>query len=291
MKDYLLKATAADGSIRAYISKTTGLVKEACEIHNTSLSATAALGRLLTATSLMGSMIKNPDELITVTIRGDGPIKGVVATSDYTANVKGYLFNSSGDVPLRSDGKIDVSSAIGKGTLTIIKDIGLKEPYVGQVDLVSGEIAEDITYYYAQSEQTPSAVSLGVLVDRDYSVKEAGGFIIQVLPNADMDVINILENNIKGLPPITSLLDDDKTPEEILDIILGDLSIKINEKMEIQYYCNCNKRRVEKALVSLGKNELTSIIEEDKKATLHCHFCGKDYDFSESELKKLLVKI
>lgn len=288
MDDYLIKATAANGKVRAYIERSTNLVSESLKIHQTSVCATAALGRLLTASSLMGSMLKNKDELITLSITGEGPLKGVVATSDCTANAKGYVFAPYEEIPLRKDGKIDVAGAIGTGTLTVIKDLGLKEPYVGSVELVSGEIAEDVAYYFLQSEQTPSAVALGVLIDRDYTVKASGGYIIQLLPNADDELIEKLEENIKNAPPITTLLDQNKTPEDILEILLGEFGVVINEKQNVYYKCNCSKQKVEKALISIGLKSLETILVEDKKATLHCHFCCTDYDFTEDEIKNLV---
>lgn len=288
MNDYLLKATAANGSVRAFVATTRNIVAEASKIHNTTPVVTAALGRLLTATSIMGSMLKNEEDIMTLTIRGNGPIKGVVATSDCTANVKGYVFEPFVDIPLKENGKFDVSGAIGTGTLNVIKDTGLKEPYVGQVQLVSGEIAEDLTYYFAKSEQTPSVVALGVLIDTDLSVKQAGGMIIQLLPFAEEEVICSIEEKLKNLSSITTLLEQGNTPEDILEILLGEFNVKINEVIPISYYCNCTRKRVEKALISVGELELIKIIEEDKKATLHCHFCGKDYNFEEEELKKLL---
>lgn len=192
------------------------------------------------------------------------------------------------DIPLKPNGKLDVQNALGEGSLTVIKDMGLKEPYVGQIPLVSGEIAEDLTYYFAKSEQTPSAVSLGVLVDRDYSIKQAGGFIIQVMPNADENIINSLETKLATIKPFTTLLEEGNTIEDILNILLGDFGVNILDKIPVKFYCNCSKERVEKALISIGKDELETIIKEDKKATLHCHFCNKDYEFNENDLKTLL---
>lgn len=288
MNDYLLKATAGNGSVRIFVATSKNIVAEAAKIHNTTPVATAALGRLLTASSIMGSMLKNEEDIMTLTIRGDGPIKGVVATSDFTANVKGYVFEPFIDIPLKENGKFDVSGAIGEGTLNVIKDTGLKEPYVGQVKLVSGEIAEDLTYYFAKSEQLPTVVSLGVLIDTDLSVKQAGGFIIQLLPFAEEGIICAIEEKLENLPSITTLLEQGNTPEDILEILLGEFDVKINEVIPISYYCNCSRKRVEKALISVGEMELLKIIEEDKKATLHCHFCGKDYNFGEDELRILL---
>ena len=248
----------------------------------------AALGRALTAVSIMGSMLKSDDDLVTIKIKGDGPGKGLIVTGDSKARVKGYPFNPMVDIPLKPNGKLDVQNALGEGSLTVIKDMGLREPYVGQIPLVSGEIAEDLTYYFAKSEQTPSAVSLGVLVDRDYSIKQAGGFIIQVMPNADENIINSLETKLATIKPFTTLLEEGNTIEDILNILLGDFGVNILDKIPVKFYCNCSKERVEKALISIGKDELETIIKEDKKATLHCHFCNKDYEFNENDLKTLL---
>ncbi len=291
MKDYILKVTAGSGSIRAFFINSTNIVREAKEIHKTSYTATAALGRMLTAASMMGSMLKDEDELITLSIRGEGSLKGIVATSDCTANVKGYVFNPDVDLPLREDGKIDVAGAIMPGTLSVIKDIGLKEPYVGQIELVSGEIAEDLAWYYAKSEQTPTSVALGVLLDKDTSVKYSGGFVIQLMPFAEEKIIEKLEKNILNLPTITYLMEKGLTMEEIADAIIGEFEMHVNEKLEVGYYCNCSKRRVQKALISIGVSELNKIISEDKNATLHCHFCGKDYHFDEDELKLIVANL
>lgn len=286
--DYILRATAGEGSVRVFIANTKETVQQAFLHHKTSPVMSAALGRALTAVSIMGSMLKSDDDLVTIKIKGDGPGKGLIVTGDSKARVKGYPFNPIVDIPLKPNGKLDVQNALGEGSLTVIKDMGLKEPYVGQIPLVSGEIAEDLTYYFAKSEQTPSAVSLGVLVDRDYSIKQAGGFIIQVMPNADENIINSLENKLATIKPFTTLLEEGNTIEDILNILLGDFGVNILDKIPVKFYCNCSKERVEKALISIGKDELETIIKEDKKATLHCHFCNKDYEFNENDLKNLL---
>ncbi len=286
--DYILRATAGEGSVRVFIANTKETVQQAFLHHKTSPVMSAALGRTLTAVSIMGSMLKSDDDLVTIKIKGDGPGKGLIVTGDSKARVKGYPFNPMVDIPLKPNGKLDVQNTLGEGSLTVIKDMGLKEPYVGQIPLVSGEIAEDLTYYFAKSEQTPSAVSLGVLVDRDYSIKQAGGFIIQVMPNADENIINSLENKLATIKPFTTLLEEGNTIEDILNILLGDFGVNILDKIPVKFYCNCSKERVEKALISIGKDELETIIKEDKKATLHCHFCNKDYEFNENDLKTLL---
>lgn len=286
--DYILRATAGEGSVRVFIANTKETVQQAFLHHKTSPVMSAALGRALTAVSIMGSMLKSDDDLVTIKIKGDGPGKGLIVTGDNKARVKGYPFNPMVDIPLKPNGKLDVQNALGEGSLTVIKDMGLKEPYVGQIPLVSGEIAEDLTYYFAKSEQTPSAVSLGVLVDRNYYIKQAGGFIIQVMPNADENIINSLETKLATIKPFTTLLEEGNTIEDILNILLGDFGVNILDKIPVKFYCNCSKERVEKALISIGKDELETIIKEDKKATLHCHFCNKDYDFNENDLKTLL---
>lgn len=286
--DYILRATAGEGSVRVFVATTKETVQMAFESQKTSPVISAALGRALTAVSIMGSMLKSESDLITIKINGDGPGKGLVVTGDSQARVKGYPLNPIVDIPLKANGKLDVQAALGEGSLVVIKDLGLKEPYVGQIPLVSGEIAEDLTYYFAKSEQTPSAVSLGVLVDIDYSIKQAGGFIIQVMPDADENIISSLEEKLRTMKPLTTLLEEGNTPEDIANILLGDFSLNILDKIPVSFYCNCSKERVEKALISIGKKELENIIEEDKKATLHCHFCNKDYNFNEQELKDLL---
>jgi molecular chaperone Hsp33 len=288
MDDYIVRATAAGGSIRAFAATTGEMVQHAREVHHTSPVASAALGRLLTAAAMMGSMLKGEKDLVTIQIRGLGPLKGAVVTSDSHSRVKGYVFNPGVDIPSKYPGKLDVSGAIGQGYMSVIKDIGLKEPYAGRIQLVSGEIAEDLTYYYVQSEQTPSAVGLGVLVDTDTSIRCAGGFIIQLLPDATEEVISQLENRLNTIPYFTDLLDMGQTPEGILEMILEGMDMKILDKVPTEFYCNCTKERVEKALISIGKEELEKVIKEDKKANLHCHFCGKEYDFTEEELRKLL---
>lgn len=288
MEDYVIRATAANGSIRAFAANTRGLVQHAREIHHTSPVASAALGRMLTAAAMMGATLKGEKDLVTLQIRSLGPLKGIVVSGDAHCRVKGYVFNPNVDIPCKYPGKLDVSGAIGEGYMSVIKDIGLKEPYAGRIQLVSGEIAEDLTYYFAQSEQVPSAVGLGVLVDTDTSIRQAGGFMIQLLPDASEEVISALEQRLNTIPYVTDLLDMGKTPEDILEMILGDMELKIMDKVPAEFYCNCTKERVEKALISIGKEELEKIINEDKEATLHCHFCSKEYHFTEEELRTLL---
>mgnify|MGYP005764564181 FL=1 len=290
MEDYILRATAADGRIRAFAATSRNTVQKAREIHNTSPVVSAALGRLLTAAAIMGAMLKSAKDLITIQITGDGPISGIIATSDSSSNVKGYAVNPDIEMPLRADGKLNVGGAIGSGNLRIIKDIGLKEPYSGSIGLVSGEIAEDLTYYFAKSEQVPSSVGLGVLVDTDTSIKQAGGFIIQLMPDIDDETVDRLEKKLLTIPYITDMLNSGFTPEMMLNEILGDFGVEILDKLPMDYRCSCSKERVGQALISLGKKELSKIIEEDKKAEVTCHFCNKVYNFTEDELKQLLIE-
>ena len=287
MKDYIVRATAANAQIRAFAATTTELVEEARVHHGTSPVATAALGRLLTGGVMMGSMMKNDTDVLTLQINCSGPIGGLTVTADALGNVKGYVNEPEVLLPPKN-GKLDVGGALGQGILNVIKDMGLKEPYAGQTILQTGEIAEDLTYYFAQSEQTPSAVALGVLVDTDTSIRSAGGFIIQLLPDATEEMIEKLEQKLATIPYVSDLLDMGETPEGILQMILGDMDLKILDTIPTAFYCNCARERVEKALISIGKEELEKIIREDKKATLHCHFCGKEYDFTEAELIRLL---
>lgn len=290
MEDYIVRATAADGFIRAFAAISTNTVEEARKIHGTTPVASAALGRMLTAGAMMGAMLKSEKDLITLQITGNGPLKGVLVTSDSSSNVKGYVVNPDTDLPLKPDGKLDVGNAIGAGTLKIIKDVGLKDPYVGSIELISGEIADDLTYYFAQSEQVPSSVGLGVLVDTDCTIKHSGGFIVQLMPGAEEEVIDKLEKKLMTIPYVTDMLNDGYSAEKILEAILGDLNLEILEKSPMQYKCTCSRDRVEKAIISLGKKEISHIIEEDKKAELTCQFCGKVYDFNEAELKDILLK-
>ncbi len=288
MEDYIVRATAADNQLRAFAIYSKNLVEEARKRHNTSPVATAALGRLMSAAAMMGVMMKDDDDLLTIKVEGDGPIGGIMVTADSKAGVKGYVGNPDVMLPPNSRGKLDVGGAVGRGTLTVIKDIGLKEPYSGSCELVSGEIAEDLTYYFASSEQVPSAVALGVLMEHDNTVKQAGGIIIQVMPFAEDAVIDKLEDKINNMSSITSMLDKGMTPEDVLNEILGDFGVEINDRIPAGFRCNCSKERVEKALISIGKKELQEMIDEGKSIELKCHFCNTGYDFTVDELKKIL---
>lgn len=290
MADYIIRATAAKGQVRAFAAFTRDLVEKARASHNTSPVATAALGRLLTAGAMMGSMMKNEKDLLTLKIEGDGPIGGLTVTADSRGNVKGYVNNPLVVLPCNDKGKLDVGGALGIGVLSVIQDVGLKEPYVGQTILVSGEIAEDLTYYYATSEQTPSSVALGVLMNKDNTVRQAGGFIIQLMPGAGEEVISALEKRVGEISSVTSLLDEGMTPEEILQTILEGMEPEITDKMNTRFYCGCHKERVEKALISIGKKELQDMIQDGKPIEINCHFCNANYVFSVEELQGLLEK-
>ena len=286
--DRIVKATAANAQIRIFAADIRDTVEEARRRHNTTPVATAALGRLMCAGAMMSVMQKGEDDLLTLKITGDGPIGAVTVTADCNANVKGYVVNPNVDLPLNPVGKLDVSKAIGNGRLDVIRDMGLKEPYVGQTPLISGEIAEDITYYFANSEQVPSSVGLGVLVDRDLTVKRAGGFIVQLLPFATEEVIEKLEENLKKISAVTSFFEQGGTPESLIETLLSGMEPNITETLPVRFYCNCSRERVKKALISVGKEELQSMIEEGKPVTLNCGFCNTDYEFSVEELKTLI---
>lgn len=288
MEDYVIRATAGEGQIRAFAATTRDLAEEARKAHNTSPVATAALGRLLSACVMMGCDMKGEHDLITLKIQGDGPIGGLTVTADSHGNVKGYVFNPGVMLPPNAKGKLDVGGALGVGVLSVIKDVGLKEPYVGQTILVTGEIAEDLTYYYATSEQTPSSVALGVLMNRDNTVRQAGGFIIQLMPGASEEIIEKLEDKLKEISSITTLLDAGNTPEMILEYVLGGFGLEVNQKSEVRFSCNCTKSRVEKALISVGKKDIQEMIDDGKPIEVNCHFCNKNYEFSVDELKEML---
>lgn len=287
MEDYIVRGMAADNQIRFFGAYTKNLVEEARRRHGTSPVATAALGRLLTAGAMMGSMCKNDTDLVTLQIRCDGPIGGLTVTADAKANVKGYAVDPEVMLPISPAGKLDVGGALGSGTLTVIKDIGMKEPYSGQTNLVTGEIAEDLTYYFAASEQIPTSVGLGVLMEKNNTVKHAGGFIIQLMPFASEEVIASLEQKLAGFSSITSHLDKGEKPEEIVKELMGDFDITIQDKIPTSFYCNCSKERVSKAVVLIGKDEIQAMIDEGKEIEVNCHFCNSHYKFSVEELKKL----
>ena len=285
--DYMVRATAASDQIRAFAVTSRDLVETARKAHDISPIATAALGRLMSGTIMMGSMMEHEKDLITVKIEGDGPLGGVLATANNIGQVKGYVNNGDVVLPPNSAGHLNVGAGIGKGTFTVIRDMGLKDPYVGQVPLYTGEIAEDFTYYFAKSQQTPSSVGLGVLMNHDNTVREAGGFIVQLMPFADEAVISHLEENLKKFTTVTDVLKQGKTPEQMLEIVLDGFDIKWNGRMPVQWHCNCSKDRVSRGLVLLGRKELDNIINDGKPIETRCHFCGKKYDFDIDELKEI----
>lgn len=290
MADYIVRATAAEGQIRAFAATTKEMAETARKAHDCSPVATAALGRLLTAGAMMGVMMKGDKDVLTLQIKGEGPIGGPTVTADSHGNVKGYAEDPQVMLPANLAGKLDVGGAVGPGILYVIKDLGMKEPYVGQTELQTGEIAEDLTYYFAASEQVPSSVGLGVLMEKNNTVKQAGGFIIQLMPFTDEKVIEALEAKIAQVRPVTAMLDDGMTPEQILEELLGELGLEINETLPAQFHCGCSKERVSKALVSVGAKELQSMIDDGKEIEVNCHFCNTNYSFSVDELKELLKK-
>lgn len=290
MSDYIVRAIAADSQIRAFAAVTTETVETARKDHNTSPVATAALGRLLTAGSMMGVMMKGDKDILTLQVKGDGLLQGITVTADSKGRVKGYVVEPDVIIPANAKGKLDVGGAVGHGFLQVIKDMGLKEPYVGQVALQTGEIAEDLTYYFAASEQVPSAVGLGVLMNKDNTVRQAGGFIVQVMPFAEEETIAKLEANVQKIQSVTTLLEQGHTPESLLEQVLDGFDIEINDRILTEFYCNCSKERVEKALISIGRKELNEMIQEGKEVELNCHFCNTNYTFSVEELKEILRK-
>ncbi len=290
MEDYLVRATAAQAQIRAFACKTRQTVEAARQAHNTSPVATAALGRLLAAGCMMGSMLKGEKDLLTLQISADGPMESATVTADTAGNVKGYVGNPMVILPANASGKLDVAGAVGSGMLRVIKDMGLKEPYVGQTSLQTGEIAEDLTYYFAASEQVPSCVGLGVLMEKDNTVRQAGGFIVQLMPFAEDAVIDRLEENLKEIQSVTALLEQGDTPRQILEKVLAGLEVVFTDTMPVRFLCSCSKERVEKALISLGRSQLQELIDEGEEIEVNCHFCGKKYTFSIDELKRLKEK-
>ncbi|MBO4913008.1 MAG: Hsp33 family molecular chaperone HslO [Butyrivibrio sp.] len=287
-KDYMVRATAANAQIRAFAATTRDLAEYARKAHNLSPIAAAALGRLMTGTVMMGTMMDNDQDLITVKMDGDGPLKGVLATADRSGNVKGYVTNPYVILEPNASGHLNVGGGIGEGTLTVIRDMGLKEPYVGQVPLYTGEVAEDLTYYFTKSEQTPSSVGLGVLVEREnLSVMAAGGFIIQLLPFASEETITKLEENLTKFTSVTDILKAGKTPEDLLNIILDGFDVEITDKIDLNFYCNCDKDRVERALMLIGRKELQELIDDGNPIELCCQFCNRKYVFKTSELLEI----
>ena len=290
MKDYLVRATAADAQIRAFAATTRQMAETARQKHDTSPVVTAALGRLLTAGSMMGSMLKGEEDLLTLQVTGDGPMGGMTVTADSKGHVKGYANEPQVILPANSQGKLDVGGAVGSGILRVIQDSGLKDPYVGQTVLQTGEIAEDLTYYFATSEQVPSSVGLGVLMERDNTVRQAGGFIVQLMPFAEEETISRLEQNLGKIRSVTSMLDEGLTPEELLGLVLEGMDIQFRDTCEVEFSCSCSKERVEKALISIGREEIDKMIADGEPIEVKCHFCNKGYQFSVQELEEIVEK-
>ncbi len=284
----MVRATAADSQVRAFAVTSRNLVEQARIYHNTSPVITAALGRLLTGGVMMGTMMKGEKDLLTLQIKCGGAAKGLAVTADSQGNVKGYPMVADVMLPPNDKGKLDVGGALGLGILSVIKDLGMKEPYVGQVELKTSEIAEDLTYYFAASEQTPSAVGLGVLMNRDNTVKQAGGFIIQLMPDTKEEVIQALEEKVAATGSVTDLLDQGVMPEQLLEQLLGGLQVEITEKIPVQYACNCSKERVTRVIASIGRKDLQEMIDDQEPIEVNCQFCDKRYMFTPEELRKLL---
>ena len=289
MADRIVRAISTDGMVQAAAICSRGLTERARQIHKTLPVATAALGRTLAAASMMGNALKSDGASLTLQFKGGGPLGTVLAVSDNEGNVRGYVTNPHVDLPLRPDGKLDVGAAVGhEGTLTVIKDLHMKEPYVGTIDLLGGEIAEDVAGYFVESEQIPTACALGVLVDRDQSVKAAGGYLIQLMPGATEDTIVKVEGGIMAAGNVSAILDKDDDPEHMLRQVMSDFDLKILETCPVEYRCYCSRQRVERALISLGKDELRQILDEQGHCSMTCQFCDAVYDFSGDELKALI---
>lgn len=288
MSDYIVRGHAAGGTVRAFAADTTATASEAMERHFTYPVVTAALGRLLTAGAMMGSMMKGEDDLITLTVKGDGPIGNITVTADSHGNVKGFAGNPQVEVPDKFAGKLDVGTAVGSGTLSVVMDLGLSDPYNGTVELQTGEIADDLAYYFTVSEQTPSAVGLGVMIDTDASVKHSGGFIIQMMPDVSEETISAVESKLADLKPVTSMMEDGMTPEMILEHILGDLDLEITERSDVRFHCNCSKERVSEALATLKPSDIQEMVDDGETIEVKCFFCNTAYNFTVDELKEML---
>ncbi len=288
--DYIARATAAGGQIRAFAATTRETVETARKYHNTSPVATAALGRLLSAGAMMGVMMKGEKDLLTLRIKGDGPLGGITVTADSGGNVKGFVNHPEVLLPATDRGKLDVGGAVGSGILNVIKDLGMKEPYAGQCELQTGEIAEDLTWYFAVSEQVPSSVGLGVLMERDNTVCQAGGFIIQLMPFTSDDIADKLENKLSDLSPVTAMLDAGLTPEQILEELLREFALEITDTVPVRYRCDCSRERIERALISIGKKDLQEMIDDGKTIEMNCQFCDKKYAVTTEELRGLLAR-
>lgn len=289
MNDYIVRATAAGETVRAFAIRSTDLVTEARELHHTFPVVTAALGRLLSAGAMMGAMMKGEGDVLTLQIKGDGPIGQMTVTGDSHGNIKGFPANPSVDIPLKYAGKLDVGAAVGKGILTVIMDLGLKEPYNGQVEIQTGEIGDDLAYYFTVSEQTPSAVGLGVMVDTDSEVKHAGGFIIQIMPDAEEETIAALEEKLADAEPVTKMMEKGMSPEDILKHFLGDLGLRINDTRPVRFHCNCSKEHVAEALATIPSQDLRDIINDGEEIEVKCWFCNSTYKYTIEELEEILA--
>lgn len=287
---YILRATAQNGDVRIFCAITTDIVQEAQTMFDLSPTASAALGRLLTAGSMMGVMLKGEDDSLTLSMNGGGPAGNLVVTANQKGQVKGYISNPHVDLPLKDNGKLDVGGAIGtNGVLNVIKDMGLKMPYNGQSQLMTGEIGDDLAYYFTTSEQTPSAVAVGVLVDTDLSIKAAGGLIIQMMPGASEFIADIITYRLQEIPPISTLIAEGKTGEDILNLLFDDMGLEVHERIETEYKCDCSRERIERALLALGHKELQSLKEEQESIEVQCHFCDKKYAFTRKDIDDLLA--
>ena len=287
-KDYIVRASAASAQVRAFAAATRGVVERARQIHDMSPVVTAALGRLLTGGAMMGVMLKGENDLLTLQVKGDGPVGGLTVTADAKGNVKGYANAPQVILPANEKKKLDVGGTVGSGILRVIKDMGLKEPYIGQTVLQTGEIAEDLTYYFATSEQVPSSVGLGVLMNKDNTVRQAGGFILQLMPFAEEWVIQTLERNLARFSTVTTVLEEGNTPEQMLEKLLDGLDMEITDTVEANYFCGCSRKRVERAIISIGRHEIGEMIAEGREIEVGCQFCDRKYTFSIEELKDML---
>ena len=291
MEDYLVKALAFDGEVRAYSVRTTNTVSEAQRRHDTWRTASAALGRSLTAGTMMGAMLKG-DQKLTIKVEGNGPIGPILVDAHANGDVRGYVTNPHVDFEGTEQGKLRVYQAVGtEGFVTVIKDIGMREPFIGQSPIVSGELGEDFTYYFAVSEQTPSSVGVGVLVNGDDSVLAAGGFILQIMPGAQEETISFIEDRLQKIPPVSTLIEQGLSPEELLYAVLGEDKVKVLETMDVQFNCTCSRERIESVLISLGKTELEQIREEEEETEVHCHFCNERYKFSKEDITDLIESL
>lgn len=285
----MIRAISDDGSVMVCAVNSTDMIAKMEQIHKPSAVVTAALGRLTTAASIMGAMLKGKDDTVTLRMNGSGKTGTLIAVANSKGNVKSYVDNPIVEIPLNSQGKLDVSGAVGKdGVLSVVKDLGLKEPFIGKVPIATGEIAEDITHYYATSEQTPTVCGLGVLVNPDLSVKAAGGYLLQLLPFADESVIDVIENNLKVMPSVSKMFDDGLTPTQVCDMLLKDIPHDVLDEFDTEYKCDCSKKRIERALISLGSKEIKSLIEEQETVQVECHFCDKKYVFGKDDMIRLL---